>query len=68
MVEPPKRDSSYIDPADVKKTMERGTGLDREATDRWRKHIRPWMAAAFRLYGSVCYPAALKQLGYVDGN
>ncbi len=67
MVEPPKRDSSYIDPADVQKKVERGTGLDREATDRWRKHIRPWMTAALRLYGGLFYPAALKQLGYVDG-
>ncbi len=67
MVEPPKRDSSYIDPADVQKKVERGTGLDGEAIDRWRKHIRPWMTAALRLYGSLFYPAALKQLGYVEG-
>ncbi len=66
MVEPPKRDSSYIDPNDVQKTVERGTGMDRDAADRWRKHIQPWMMLALRLYGGLAYPQALKQFGYVD--
>ena len=66
MIAPPKSDSSYIDPRDVKKAVDRGTGMDREAMDRWRKHIRPWMSLAIRVYGSVFYPAALERLGYSD--
>ncbi len=66
MVEPPKRDSSYIDPNDVQKTVERGTGMDRDAADRWRKHIQPWMMLALRLYGGLAYPQALKRFGYLD--
>jgi hypothetical protein len=66
MVAPPKRDSSYIDPSDVQKVVDRGTGMDREAMDRWRKHIRPWMKLAVSAYGSVFYPAALKRFGYLD--
>lgn len=66
MVAPPKRDSSYIDPSDVHKVMDRGKGMDREAMDRWRKHIRPWIKLAARTYGSVFYPAALEKFGYLD--
>lgn len=66
MVEPQKRDSSFIDPADVRVKLERGTGMDREATDRWRNHIRPWMKLAVRFYGVLFYPEALKRFGYVD--
>jgi len=66
MVEPPKRDSSFIDPADVQRKVERGTGMDREATDRWRTHIRPWMKFAVRLFGALFYPKELKRLGYLD--
>lgn len=66
MVQPPKRDSSYIDPADVQKTIERGTGMDREAAERWRQHIRPWMASILRIYGRLFYFGALERFGYVD--
>jgi len=66
MVEPPKRDSSFIDPADVQRKIERGTGMDRDATERWRKHIRPWMASALRIYGRFFYFDALKRFGYLD--
>ena len=66
MVEPPKRDSSYIDPNDIQRTLERGTGMDREAADRWRKHIQPWMITALRFYGALAYPQALKRFGYLD--
>jgi hypothetical protein len=66
MVAPPKRDSSYIDPSDVHKIMNRGIGMDREATDRWRKHIRPWMKLAVSVYGSLFYSAALERFGYLD--
>jgi hypothetical protein len=67
MLAPPKSDSSYIDPLDIHKTIDRGTGMDREAMNRWRQHIRPWMLVAFKVYGSVFYPSALKRLGYSDG-
>jgi hypothetical protein len=66
MIEPPKRDSSYIDPTDVQKKVERGTGMDLEATERWRKHIRPWMESVLVLYGRLFYCDALKRFGYVD--
>jgi hypothetical protein len=66
MIAPPKRDSSYIDPSEGRKNMERGTGMDREAMDRWRQHMRPWMKAAVEVYGSVFYPRALQRFGYTD--
>jgi len=66
MVAPPKRDSSYMNLGGVQKGVDRGTGMDQEAIDRWRKHIRPWMKLAARAYGSVFYPAALERLGYLD--
>lgn len=66
MISPAKRDSSYIDPSDVRKVMDRGRGMDQEAMDRWRQHIRPWMSMAVRAYGSLFYPRALKRFGYVD--
>ncbi len=68
MIAPPKRDSSYIDPSDIRKKVDRGTGMDQEATDRWRVHIRPWMKLAANIYGSLFYPAALARFGYVDHN
>jgi len=64
MTSPPKRDSSYIDPSEFRKSVDRGTGVDRDAMDRWRDHIQPWMKVAARIYGSVFYPAALKRFGY----
>jgi Sulfotransferase family len=67
MVAPPKRDSSYIDPSDVKKVIDRGTGMDRDAINRWREHIPPWVTLAARVYGSVFYPRALEKFGYLDG-
>ena len=64
MTSPPKRDSSYIDPCDVRKSADRGTGMDREAMERWRNHIKPWIKVAVKVYGSVFYPAALKRFRY----
>jgi hypothetical protein len=66
MIAPPKRDSSYIDPSESRKKMERGTGMDREAMDRWRQHMPPWMKAAVEIYGSIFYPRALQRFGYFD--
>ena len=66
MVEPPKRDSSYIDPSDLQQKVDRGRGMDRDAAERWRKHLRPWMAATLRVYGSLFYGDALTRFGYVD--
>lgn len=66
MVAPAKSDSSYIDPSDVQKVIDRGTGMDREAMDRWREHIRPWMKLAVSTYGFLFYPAALERFGYLD--
>jgi omega-hydroxy-beta-dihydromenaquinone-9 sulfotransferase len=66
MLEPPKRDSSYVDPSDIQKNLERGRGMDIEAAERWRKHIRPWMSFALRLYGGFFYREALERFGYVD--
>jgi omega-hydroxy-beta-dihydromenaquinone-9 sulfotransferase len=66
MMEPPKRDSSFIDPNDVQKKVERGTGMDRDAAERWRKHIRPWMRYALHVYGRLFYRGALERFGYVD--
>jgi len=66
MVEPPKRDSSFIDPADVQKSVDRGTGMDRESAERWRNYIQPWMKLVLRLYGSLAYPQALERFGYLD--
>jgi hypothetical protein len=66
MIGPPKRDSSYIDPSDLRKVMDRGRGMDREAMDRWRRYIRPWMKAAVKLYGAVFYPGALQRFGYSE--
>jgi Sulfotransferase family len=66
MTSPPKRDSSYIDPDDVKKTVDRGRGMDRDAINRWRHYIPPWVALAVRVYGSVFYPGALEEFGYSD--
>ena len=68
MVKPPKRDSSYIDPNDVQEKVDRGTGMDRDASDRWRKHISPWMTSILRIYGRFFYFDALKRFGYVDTN
>jgi hypothetical protein len=64
MISPPKRDSSYIDPNDVQKSEDRGTGMDRDAVERWRNYIPAWMKATVTIYGSVFYPADLRRFGY----
>jgi hypothetical protein len=41
--------------------------MDRDAINRWREHIRPWITLAVKVYGSVFYPRALEKFGYLDG-
>lgn len=64
MVAPPIRDSSYIDPRDIHVAVERGSGMDREAVDRWRQHIKPWMSRATAVYGRLFHRGDFEQFGY----
>jgi hypothetical protein len=66
MLHPPKSDSSFIDPREVVKSVDRGTGIDVAALERWREHMKLWMNLAFRFYGSIFYPKALERFGYLD--
>lgn len=53
MLNPPKIDSSY--------STDKGTGFDKQALDRWRNYLKPWMNAWLLLWGKKY----LKELGYI---